>query len=509
MNTLIDGAALIVDAMAVLFVLALLALVVVIAVMYVRDRRQNQHAVRRNFPVIGRARYGIEHLGPFLRQYLYDTDRDRLPFNRAERSWVYRAAKDVDNTGAFGSTLNINEPGTVLFANSVFPVLEQDAPAENAALVIGPLCEHPYTPRSLFNISGMSFGALSKPAVQALSYGAARAGCWLDTGEGGLAPYHLEGGCDIVMQIGTAKYGVRDEHGRLSDTRLREIAALPQVKMFELKLSQGAKPGKGGILPAVKVTEEIARIRGIPPGQDSISPNGHPEIHNTDDLLDMIEHIRAVTGKPTGCKLVLGEPEWLDELCARIKLRGEQCAPDFITLDSGDGGSGAAPATLLDNVGLPLKESLPVLVDKLQTHGLRERVRVIAAGKLITPAQVAWALCLGADFVNSARGFLFALGCIQAMQCNRNTCPTGITTHNPRLQRGLDVQVKAERVQHYVRNMLKEVDVVAHSCGVADPRLLKRQHARVVMQDGLSVRLDQLFPPVDTELEPLRVVDGT
>lgn len=508
MNGLIGAAALFIDAVAMVCGLLLLALIAGLAVMYVRDRRQNQHAVRRNFPVIGRARYGIENLGPFLRQYLYDTDRDRLPFNRAERSWVYRAAKDLDNTAAFGSTLDIGEPGTVLFANSVFPVLEHEAP-EPAPLIIGPHTPNPYAPRSLFNISGMSFGALSKPAVQALSRGAARAGCWLDTGEGGLSPYHLEGGCDIVMQIGTAKYGVRDAEGRLSDERLRELAAIPQVKMFELKLSQGAKPGKGGILPAIKVTEEIARIRGIPAGQDSISPNGHPEIRNTDDLLDMLEHIREVTGKPVGCKLVLGEPEWLDELCARIKLRGAQYAPDFITLDGGDGGSGAAPETLLDNVGLPLKESLPALVDKLQAHGLRERVRVIVAGKLINPAQVAWALCLGADFVNSARGFLFALGCIQAMQCNKNSCPTGITTHNPKLQRGLDVEVKAERVYHYVRNMLKEIDVVAHSCGVAEPRQLARHHARVVMENGLSVRLDQLFPPVAAELEPLRVVDGS
>ena len=244
------------------------------------------------------------------------------------------------------------------------------------------------------------------------------------------------------MQIGTAKYGVRDLDGKLSDAKLREVAAHPQVRMFELKLSQGAKPGKGGILPAVKVSEEIARIRGIPPGQDSISPNRHPEINNTDDLLDMIEHIRSVTGKPTGIKLALGEPEWLDELCASIHLRGEQSAPDFITLDGGDGGSGAAPETLIDNVGLTLRESLPALVDKLTAHGLRERMRVIAAGKLINPVSVAWALCMGADFVNSARGFLFALGCIQAMQCNKNTCPTGITTQNPRLQRGLDVELE-------------------------------------------------------------------
>lgn len=485
---------------------AIIGLLIAFALMFVQDLFQRTHAVRRNFPLIGRARYGIENLGPFMRQYLYDTDRDRLPFNRAERSWVYRAAKDLDNTAAFGSTLNLNEPGTVIFAHSTFPILEALAEVPKP-LLIGPFCPNPYTPQSLFNISGMSFGALSKPAVQALSYGAAKAGCWMDTGEGGLAPYHLEGGCDIVMQIGTAKYGVRDLDGKLSEERLREIAAYPQVKMFELKLSQGAKPGKGGILPAVKVSEEIARIRGIRPGHDSISPNRHPEINSTDELLDMIEQIRSVTGKPTGIKFALGEPEWLDELCARIHLRGEQAAPDFITLDSGDGGSGAAPETLLDNVGLTLRESLPALIDKLTEHGLRERVRVVVAGKLINPVSVAWALCMGADFVNSARGFLFALGCIQAMQCNKNTCPTGITTQNPRLQRGLDVEIKAERVYHYVKNLLKEVEVVAHSCGVTEPRQLRRHHARMVVDGGRSVRLDDLFPPATVVAEPLRVVE--
>ena len=327
----------------------------------------------------------------------------------------------------------------------------------------------------------------------------------MDTGEGGLSPYHLEGGCDIVMQIGTAKYGVRDLQGNLSDAMLRQLAAHPQVKMFELKLSQGAKPGKGGILPAVKVTEEIAKIRGIPAGEDSISPNRHPEINNTGDLLDMIDRIRSVTGKPTGLKLALGEPAWLDELCALIKQRGERSAPDFITVDSGDGGSGAAPETLIDNMGLTLRESLPALVDKLIAHGLRERIRVIASGKLITPVNVAWALCMGADYVNSARGFLFALGCIQAMQCNKNTCPTGITTQNPKLQRGLDVELKAERVFHYVKNMQHEIEMVAHSCGVTEPRQLRRQHARMVVQGGRSVRLDELFPPVT---EPLRMVDS-
>src|SRR5690606_23002255 len=377
-----------------------------------------------------------------------------------------------------------------------------------SVITIGPYCEHPYTPNSIFNISGMSFGALSAPAVRALSRGAAAAGSWLTTGEGGLAPYHLEGGCDVVMQIGTAKYGVRDADGNLSDAKLREVAAHPQVKMFELKLSQGAKPGKGGILPGAKVSVEIAQIRGIHAGEDSISPNSHAEIHCTADLLDLLERIRRVTGKPTGFKFVMGEPEWIDELCLRINHRGERCAPDFITLDSGDGGTGAAPEILIDNVGMLLKESLPLLVDKLTQHGLRERIRVIAAGKLINPVNIAWALCMGADLVNSARGFLFALGCIQAMQCNKNSCPTGITTQNPRLQRGLDVDIKSGRVAHYIDNVRKELDILAHACGVQEPGALRRHHARIVTSSGRSRRLDELFPPVAVPAVPLRILDN-
>jgi len=360
-------------------------------------------------------------------------------------------------------------------------------------MAIGPFCEQPYVTNSLFNISGMSYGALSRPAVRALALGAAKSGCWINTGEGGLSPYHLEGGGDIVFQIGTAKYGVRDEHGNLSDDHLRAVAAHESVKMLELKLSQGAKPGKGGILPGNKVTPEIAAIRGIPVGQASISPNRHTDIDSVDDLLNVIEHIRTVTGKPVGFKAVIGAYGWLDDLLTEVNKRGQQAAPDFITVDSADGGSGAAPMSLMDYMGLPIKESLPLVADKLHEYGLKDRVKLIASGKLITPAEVAWALCVGADFVVSARGFMFALGCIQSLQCNKNTCPTGITTHNPRLQKGLVPTVKAERVANYVRNMVHEVGVIAHSCGVAEPRQLRRFHARIVLDNGQSVSLDELY----------------
>ena len=360
-------------------------------------------------------------------------------------------------------------------------------------MAIGPYCRHPYETAALINVSAMSFGAISRPAVIALSRGAKMAGCWLNTGEGGLSDYHLSGGADIVFQIGTAKYGVRDGDGNLSDDRLRAIAEHPQVKMFEIKISQGAKPGKGGILPGIKVTEEIAHIRGIPRGRDSISPNGHPDIRSVAQLLDAIAHIRDLTGKPVGFKMVVGAMDFFDELCDAIHARGIESAPDFITLDSGDGGTGAAPQSLLDHAGLPIRETLPLVVDKLLDRGLRERIRIIASGKLILPVDVAWALAAGADFVNSARGFMFALGCIQAMQCNKNTCPTGITTHDPELQRGLDPTDKAVRVAQYVNNMVREVTVIAHACGVDCPRQLQRRHVRMVIRPGVSVSLDELY----------------
>ncbi len=471
------------------FLIGVAALIVTI--LYVIDITQTKHSIRRNYPVIGRFRYWFEHLGEFFRQYFFAMDREELPFNRAERSWVYRAAKNVNRTVAFGSTRDLSKPGTVIFMNSAFPTLDQDiSPVE--PLAVGPYCAKPYYAKSFFNISGMSFGALSAPAIKALSRGAAKANCWLNTGEGGLSQHHLESNCDLVLQIGTAKYGVRDADGNLSDERLQKLAAYDQIKMFEVKLSQGAKPGKGGILPADKVTEEIAEIRGIEAGKASISPNGHPDIRSAEDLLDMIERIRKVTGKPVGFKAVLGDTRWLIQLCEVINHRGIESAPDFITIDSADGGTGAAPQPLMDYMGLQIHESLPWVVQTLEQHQLRERIKVIVSGKLITPSRVAWALCMGADFVVSARGFMFALGCIQAMQCNKNTCPTGVTTHDPRLQKGLVPLEKAERVANYHKYTEYDVCMIAHSCGVSDPRKLRPEHIRIVQSNGNSIPANEL-----------------
>jgi glutamate synthase domain-containing protein 2 len=484
--------------LSVAFIFALGVFILVIIALYFIDIRQSKQAIRRNYPVIGRFRYLFEHLGTFFRQYFFAADREEMPFNRAERSWVYRAAKNVSNTVAFGSTRDLKQVGNILFVNCAFPTLA-DAAEHDAPMLIGPYCKLPYTAHSIMNISGMSYGAISKPAVQALSYGAKKANCWINTGEGGLSPFHLEGGADIVFQIGTAKYGVRDEAGNLSDDKLRELAANDQVKMFEIKLSQGAKPGKGGILPAAKVTPEIAKIRGIPPYQDSISPNRHPDISSVDDLLNMIERIRTTTGKPVGFKTVIGAYGWLDELFHAVCTRGIESAPDFITLDGAEGGSGAAPMALIDYVGLPLHESLPLLIDTLDRYGLRPRVKVIASGKLINPGTVAWALCMGADFISTARGFMFTLGCIQALQCDKNTCPTGITTHNKKLQKGLDVKEKSIRVSNYVNNMIEAVCVICHSVGVRSPRQLRRYHGRIVQPDGKSMAIDEIYPYLENE----------
>ena len=469
-----------------------LGLILLILVLYVIDRTQTTHAIRRNYPVIGRFRYLFESLGEYFRQYFFAMDREEMPFNRAQRAWVYRAAKGVDTTVAFGSTRDLRPQGTISFVNCPFPTLDTSA-ADTGTIEIGPFCRTPYRTASIFNISGMSYGAISKPAVRALSRGARMAGCWLNTGEGALSPYHLEGGADIVFQIGTAKYGVRNEDGSLSDDKLRAVAAHDQVKMFELKMSQGAKPGKGGILPGAKVSREVSEIRGIPIGKESISPNRFPEIDSVDDLLDFVCHVREVTGKPVGFKMVIGAYGWLDTMFEEIRRRGVDRAPDFITVDSADGGTGAAPQALIDYVGLPIWESLPMLIDALQRHGLRQRIRVIASGKLINPAEVAWALCVGADFVTSARGFMFALGCIQALQCNKNTCPTGITTHDKNLQRGLNVRDKAERVRRYAQRIENEVCTIAHSCGVDEPRKLRRFHARIMTDQGVSVGLDEYY----------------
>ena len=468
-----------------LFALILVALIATgVLALYIHDKRQTQHTILRNYPIIGHVRYFAETWGEFMRQYQYMPDWAERPFNRLERSWVYRSAKGVSNLISFGSE---NRPSFV-FHNAAFPILEEekrDWPGKLIGVATGPgACKEPFVAKNFFNISGMSYGALSHAAVSALSRGAKLAGVWMSTGEGGLSKFHLEGGGDIVMQIGTAKYGVRETDGTLSESRIREIAAYPQIRMFEVKLAQGAKPGKGGILPANKVTEEIAAIRGIPVGQDSISPNRHRDIANVRELGEFVHRIRTLSGKPVGVQVVIGGTEFVNDWFADCHAHPEHC-PDYVHVDGGEGGTGAAPASLADYVGLPITQALPIVAEARESHGLTDRIRIIAAGKLVTPDKVAWALCMGADFVSSARGFMFSLGCIQAMKCGSGRCPTGVTSVEPKLIKGLDPADKAVRVSRYAKRMQDEVEIIAHSCGLHNAGEFRPEHVTHI-EHGVS-----------------------
>lgn len=481
------------EGLAVALIVAGGLVIAILLVLFAVDRTQTQDAIRRNYPIVGRFRYLFQTLGEFFRQYFFAMDREELPFNRAQRDWVKHTADGGGSTVAFGSTRNLSVAGTPIFTNAAFPPLDNQF-ASTDPLVIGPNAREPYMAKSIFNLSGMSYGAISKPAVQALSRGCAQAGIWMNTGEGGLSPYHLEGGCDIVFQMGTAKYGVRDADGHLDDEALRHVAANPEVKMIEIKLAQGAKPGKGGILPAAKISPEIAKIRGLPEGTDGISPNRHAEVDDWEDLLDFIAHVRDITGLPTGIKTVMGSEDGFKDFFDAINARGAESAPDFITLDGGEGGTGAAPMPLMDLVGVSIREALPRVSAQRNERGLKDRIRIVASGKLVNPGDVAWALCAGADFITSARGFMFSLGCIQALKCNKNTCPTGITTHDPRFQKGLVPDEKFEKVAAYAKSIIKEVETIAHSVGVSEPRKLSRHHVRIVQPDGTSIPLSNLYP---------------
>ena len=450
-----------------------------LAALYVHDRRQTRHAILRTFPIVGRFRYLAETWGEYMRQYQYLPDWEERPFSRLERSWVYRSAKGVSNLISFGG----EQVPAFVFRNAAFPPLDEETtpwPGTEIGVRHGPgACARPYAPKTFFHISGMSYGALSGPAVLALSQGANQAGCWMATGEGGLSPQHRAGGADLVFQIGTAKYGVRDPNGALSEDKLRDVGASPTVRMIEVKLAQGAKPGKGGILPAAKVTPEIAAVRGIPVGTPSLSPNRHREIGNVAELGAFVDRVRRLTGLPVGVKFVVGDETFVEDWFADAAAHPAHC-PDYVAVDGGEGGTGAAPAPLADYVGLPITQALPAVVAARARHGLVDRIRVVASGKLITPDKVAWALASGADHVVSARGFMFSLGCIQALKCGSGRCPTGVTASDPKFVRGLDPADKSVRVARYARRVADEVAMIAHSCGLAHPGLLTARHVTAI-----------------------------
>ena len=493
MNTFTKFAASGLDLLGSLFLILVAGLMIVAIGLFIFDKTQRKNTIWRNYPVIGHFRNLFQILGEFFRQYFFAQDREEMPFNRAERDWVKHVCEDGKDVVSFGST-KVFTPGMPIFANGLFPKLDENEKVQ-PPFIIGPDTAHPYQPNSFFNISAMSYGSLSAPAVRALSHGAQMAGCYLNTGEGGVSPYHLEGECDVVYQLGTAKFGARNDDGTLNEKKLIKICENPHIKMIEVKLSQGAKPGKGGILPAAKVTKEIADIRDIPEGESALSPNRHVDAGDAEELLDLIDRVRRVSKRPTGIKFCMGQVDPVQDLIKAILKRGAASAPDYITLDSGDGGTGAAPMPLIDNTGMLIEDSLPLLHDMLSEAGLRDRIKIIASGKLITAADVAWALCVGADMINNARGFMFALGCIQALKCNKNTCPTGITTHDKRLQKGLDLSNKAVRVRNYVKTLRDEVEMIAHACGVDSPRELTRSHLLVMQSSGRTRPFSKVWNP--------------
>ena len=423
---------------------------------------QTSHALLANFGILAQMRYLFESIGPEFRQYLFMSDTEERPFNRVERAEVYRKAKGIDSASAFGSQLLFGGADFKLL-HSMYPVEKEEIEPYRLTLGEERGLAQAYTLDKPLMISAMSYGSLGGNAVRALARGAKLAGIPMNTGEGGYPKYHLMEGCDLIFQMGTAKFGVRNEDATLNDGRLAQLAAEPPIKMIEIKLSQGAKPGKGGLLPKEKITDEIAELRGVPLGRDVVSPPFHTECRDPAATVAFIRRVQEVSGLPVGIKLCLGRDAELVALLRAMKKQG--VFPDYISIDGAEGGTGAAPKAFMDDFGVPLLEALPVVDAHLRDEEVRDRVKLFAAGKLISPGKQLLALSLGADAVYTARGFMLALGCIQALQCNANTCPVGITTHRPELQRGLDIDGKARRVANYVHALEHDWEEALSSLG--------------------------------------------
>ena len=472
-----------------LLVAAAIALIVASAVW---DMVQTKHAILRVYPVLGRFRYLLELVGPELRQYIVTDDLAERPFYRAQRSWAYRAAKGVDSAVGFGTQQDLTQPGQYHFLPSPFPVLHTEAPADPQPHVVGPGRPRPFVTRSRIGVAPMSFGALSEAAVRALALGAGEAGVSINTGEGGLSPYHLIGGGPVIFQVGPAKYGVRTPEGDLDWARLHAIGEHPQVAAIEIKVGQGAKPGKGGILPGAKVTPEIAAIRGIPVGQASVSPNRFTEFSSLPELIDFVERVKAAVPVPVGVKIVVGDTTFADGLARTLAEEGR--GPDYVSVDGAEGGTGAAPMSLTDHMGLPLQDALIAVDDAYRRWNVRDRVTIIGAGRIVTGAEAAYAIALGADLVNIGRGFLFSIGCIQALRCHTNECPTGVATQSAWRQRGLVPSEKRSRVANYAAAVNEDLMVVTRSLGLHSPAALSREHLEVVITVGQRMRLSDLYP---------------
>lgn len=415
------------------------------------DLFQAKHSILRNFPVIGHMRYLLEMIGPELHQYFVESDTDGKPINKNHRNYIYERAKEQNQTRPFGTQLDVYDDNYKWMQHSIYPAKKMDTPPR--VVIGGKDCQQPYS-ASLFNISAMSFGALSKNAIQALNLGAKAGEFFHDTGEGGISEYHLQGG-DLVWEIGTGYFGCRTENGCFDAEKFKQKANWEQVKMIEIKLSQGAKPGHGGVLPAAKNNQEIAAIRGVQPHTDVLSPPGHSAFSDAEGLLQFVEQLRVLSnGKPVGFKLAIGSKQEFIEICEKMLATGIK--PDFITVDGAEGGTGAAPIDFSNYVGMPWEDALIFAVDTLNTYKLKKDIKVITATKIFTAFDLFKALCIGADVCNSARGMMLALGCVQSLKCNTNECPTGVATNNPTLVRGLVVAEKWKRVRNYHQHMLDD-----------------------------------------------------
>jgi glutamate synthase domain-containing protein 2 len=464
------------------------------------DLIQTQHSVLRNYPVIGHIRWLVEMIRPEIRQYLLEDENAATPFSRAQRSLVYRRAKEAPSEHPFGTLLDVYAPEYEYIQHSVMPVPAPD-PASLRVTVGNDQCTQPYS-ASVLNISAMSFGALSANAIRALNKGAAMGGFYHDTGEGSISPYHREAGGDIVWQVASGYFGCRTDDGHFDPDKFAAQAALPQVRMIELKLSQGAKPGHGGILPGGKVTAEIAATRGVTIGEDCVSPARHSAFSTPLEMMAFIQQLRALSGgKPVGVKLCIGHP-W--EFMAMVKaMLASGIVPDFIVVDGGEGGTGAAPVEFSDHIGTPMREGLLFVHNTLVGAGLRDRVKIGAAGRLVSAFDMATILAIGADWVNSARGFMFALGCIQSLSCNTNRCPTGVATQDPARARALVVPDKAERVRHFHARTIRALADMLAAAGLTHPDDLKPHH---VVHRVSSTELRQ-FDEVHAFLKARDLVD--
>ena len=468
-----------------LWVLLVLAVVGILVAAY--DLTQTRHAILRNYPIIGHLRFILERIGPELRQYIVTDNDEERPFNRDQRRWVYASAKGENSHFGFGTDNNLDTPGYPIFRHSAFPLVSADERIDEddlaCAKVIGARTARPgaFRPSSIINISAMSFGSLSGPAIEALNKGAAMAGCLHNTGEGGISTHHREGG-DLVFQIGTAMFGARGADGGFSvDALLASVTDAP-VKAIEVKLSQGAKPGLGGVLPGAKVTHEIADARGVPVGVTVHSPSRHAEFDDIRGLIDFVERIAHATGVPVGIKSAVGDPHFWSELAAEMADTGT--GPDFVTIDGGEGGTGAAPLVFSDHVALPFRDGFPVVFDAFARHGLHHDIAFMGSGKLGFVPDAAIAMAMGVDLIGVAREAMLAVGCIQAQKCHTGYCPTGVATQRARLTRGLDPTDKSVRTAGYLRSFRHDLRSLCHAMGVEHPSLIRLDQIAIRSSDG-------------------------